>query len=159
MVAVRRFRDVTRHPILRDFAAHGNPKSVAREVEDAVATGSARVLGNVVCTDRLLVQVGLGHAVVRFDDIAWAYRKNVKLRVSFIPAGTLESVEVFTYGPTHRAVSASFDVDQEMFEAIRTSAPKARLGFTPANETWWRNMRANLEKGRVSAAPDAAREQ
>jgi len=80
VVAVRRLRDPSRHPLFADFKPFGEPTRVAAELEDEVASGKAQVFDDVIVGSRLLVQLGLTHGAVALDQHqAWWHNKRREL--------------------------------------------------------------------------------
>lgn len=144
VVAVGRLRDPKTHPLLAAFARHGEIDAVVAEVEEAVENGSARVLGDVIATDRFLVHVPWAPDVIAFDDVAWVYVKETRHSVNFIPVGTTRSIELFTFSHHHRWVSFTLTADAEVLELLQARASRGRMGYSPDTERWWKTTRDQL---------------
>jgi hypothetical protein len=155
-VGLKRYRDVSLHPVLRDFAPQGNALALARQVEEDVASGKARLLSDVVFTDQLIIKLGWFHEVVRLDDVAWAYVKQTSRSVNFIPVGTTQTLEVFTSSIAHRWTAMVLSANTDVFDAMRGACPNARFGYSLENEAWWHATRLELRSQAKDGAPSSA---
>jgi hypothetical protein len=109
---------------------------------------------DVFITKRFLVRTGIAHVVLALDDISWVYVKQTKYSVNFIPVGTSRSLEMYSYGPAHRWVTVGVDVDIALFALLTKEATRARFGYTPENEAWWKRTR--LEQAKRQRAQTAS---
>ena len=135
VVARVRAAEITKHPIFRNFARHGDPRAVAAEIEHAGLQS-----GRAVFTNRFLVAHGMEHGCVLLDDIAWIYPKRTKVSVNFVPVYAMRSIEVLTYSPAHRHASLQLDLDEPTLEQLQARAHRARFGYTPENQRWYRDV-------------------
>lgn len=129
--AWRRWRDVSKHPVLARVTEQwgdllGASVDAERELSSAVAYRS----GGVFLTNKYLIEkTFFGFNIFRFDDMLWAYKKVTQRRVNFIPTGkSYEAVLIF-YGGGKR-FSASEAKVHEVLAYASTKAPWAVIGYS-----------------------------
>ena len=144
LVAIQRYREPTKHPIFHDFARFGDPLALTSSIERELASGEARRIGDVILDGRFLIVLGLQHAVIELDEIAWVYPKSTRHSVNLVPLGTTTSLELYSYSKGFRFTSLTLTSDVALFDALRTTATRARFGFSIENEAWWSDMRVSL---------------
>jgi hypothetical protein len=54
---------------------------------------------------------------------------------------------MYSYSDAHKHVTMTVEADDALLAVIAASAPRARLGYTPANEKWWKQVRFTTKSG------------
>lgn len=48
---------------------------------------------------------------------------------------------MYSYSDVHKHLTMTVEADDALLAVMAASAPRARLGYTPANEKWWKAVR------------------
>ena len=125
-----RWRDVTKHPVVKRLEQWGDPNGVSADIQSELANSVLDKSGAIILTNKYLVhQSFFSFNILRFDDLLWAYKKVTQKSTYFIPTGkTFEGILTF-YGGRETFSGNEHEVDKALSLA-RNRAPWAIIGYS-----------------------------
>jgi hypothetical protein len=125
-----RFRDVSRHPVIRRCQKWGDIGAISSAVEREFP-GAIRYNchGHTLTDNFIVVNTFFTFNLLRFQDLLWAYRRITTRYVYFLPAGKTHAAILICYGGAGTFM-ASEPLVLEILRFASTRAPWAIVGYS-----------------------------
>lgn len=146
--ALRRSNDISKSPIVKSVQRYGDLLSVSSEIDKQINSEHKTYRKTCVLTDWWFFRARtFGLDLVRFDRIAWVYKKVTRHSVNFIPAGKSYGIVVSTqFGETFEVDMSDRDASDFLNKMI-SSAPWIVFGYTDELKALWDKQRDKFITG------------
>src|SRR5256885_4071127 len=126
------------HPICKSLSAYGSLFSVVPEIDGEILAG-AWTCGGATFTKNWIVRCWMMRAdVIRRGEIVWVYRKEIKRRVHFVPAGRTISAVIRDSKGRSVDISGTAEKVDSILEEVLRSQPWVIAGYNKDLEKQYR---------------------
>lgn len=135
--------DVSKHPIFKRLARHGEPIVVISDVENELIAPRWSH-GKLMVTQNWLVQANAANFnAMRLNEVMWLYKHVTQRRVNGIPAGKTFALHIHdSHGHKIEATGKNENDINTMIEGVYAATPWALVGFDKEIEKAWKSNRA-----------------
>lgn len=128
--ALVRFQDPEKHPVMQRIHKWGDPIGISAELEREVENPVSKRFGSSILSEKYVIQRSYYSIdVARFEDLVCVYKKIVKKRVNFIPAGKDYHAVMIFYGAS-KEIQAKEKHVEEILQFASQRAPWAVVGYS-----------------------------
>ncbi len=150
---LRRRSDSQQHPIMRQLARFGEPRTVASDLDQEIMVGPVTDLKAVKLTPSWMISALTYRTdLVPLTDLAWVYKKVTQHRVNFVPAGKSYAAMIYDRAGKNYVVAGKEPLVDTVLTTVAARAPWMMIGYDKDFERSW-----NKERPAVIAALDQRR--
>lgn len=126
------------HPIYNSLELYGDPVSVAKDIDEDIASSGFPIAKKIIVSDAWLVRKKLfGLTLVPLENVLWMYKHTTKQSIDFIPVGRTHSLALHQTNRVVLHINMREKNVDALAEVIHSRAPGIINEYSGELEVLW----------------------
>jgi uncharacterized protein DUF6709 len=144
--AGKRMANHDAHPIIKSLARFGLPRDVVKTIDEEAKNGAhTTLIGPLTLTPYWLLHATRYRlAILRCDEVIWAYKKVTKHSINFIPTGKTYAVIIRSRDGRSQEITCGQKNADAMIGELARRWPWTLIGYSDDLDAAWKSNRAAI---------------